>query len=178
MSDKAINLSNEGKSVYFGLGAGDIEKKSSERLTVAEVTAIPGVWVDIDIAGIGHKSERLPGTINEAMAIVNSLPLPPSIVVASGGGLHVYYIFKEPWVLNTPEEKAEASLLVQGIQEMLRQKNPQYIIDPTHSLAQVLRPVGTSNRKDENDVKLVQAIDRSDYRYSFDDLTQHYIQKK
>lgn len=170
MADKAVTLNNDGKSVYFGIGAGDKRKKSSERLTVAEVTAIIGVWIDVDIGGVGHKSERLPASIDEAMTIVNSLPLPPSMLVSSGGGIHVYYLFKEPWELNTPEEKADAAWLVLGIQTMLKQKNPQYNIDSTHDLCRVLRPVGTTNRKYNLPVRV---IEYSDCRYSFDDLDQY-----
>lgn len=128
------------------------------------------MWVDIDIAGDGHKSSRLPASIDEAMKIVNSLPLQPSILVASGGGLHCYYIFKEPWELDTPEEKAKAAWLVLGIQTMLKEKNPQYEIDSTHDLSRVLRPVGTTNSKYNLPVQI---IDCSDYRYSFDDLDQY-----
>jgi len=170
MADQAVKLNNESKSVYFGIGVGDKRKRSTERLIATEVTAIPGVWIDIDIAGAGHKSERLPANINEAMVIVNSLPLSPSILVASGGGLHVYYLFKEPFELNTPEEKADAAWLVLGIQAMFKQKNPQYDIDATHDLSRVLRAVGTTNFKYNLPV---QVIECSKYRYSFEDLEQY-----
>ena len=35
-------------------------------------------------------------------------PVPPSMVVESGGGLHPYWILKQPFYLRAPKEMAEA----------------------------------------------------------------------
>src|SRR4051812_20216551 len=48
--------------------------------------AIPALLVEIDIKGGKHKETNLP-TLEEALGLVADLPLPPTIISHSGGGL-------------------------------------------------------------------------------------------
>src|SRR3712207_8066273 len=38
-------------------------------------------------------------------------PLCPTLVVFSGGGLHLYWVLKEPWLLNNERERHHAATL-------------------------------------------------------------------
>jgi hypothetical protein len=70
---------NEG--VYFGCsnrkGGGDKE----------HCEEIPALWADIDFKTI--PDER-------AWELIRQFPIPPSVIVASGAGLHCYWLLEQP----------------------------------------------------------------------------------
>ena len=50
------------------------------------------VYIDIDVAGPAHKKTNLPASHEDAVDLLkSSLPLPPTILVDSGHGLHAYW---------------------------------------------------------------------------------------
>lgn len=61
--------------------------KKARRGTVEDVLSACAVWVDLDF----KKTPR-----EHALPIVKSFPLQPSIVVLSGGGVHLYWLLSEP----------------------------------------------------------------------------------
>jgi hypothetical protein len=60
------------------------------RETVAET---PGLWADVDFKDVIDDRETV-------LRRVKGLRLPPSLIVSSGNGLHLYWRFKEPLTLN------------------------------------------------------------------------------
>jgi hypothetical protein len=72
---------HKAKNIYFGActrnGGGTAEC----------VQEIPGLWVDIDFK-VSPEAE--------AVKAVESFPLAPTFLVRSGGGIHLYWKFKEP----------------------------------------------------------------------------------
>lgn len=113
------------------------------------VTAIPGLWMDIDIAGDGHKESELPASIDDAMGLARSLPLLPTIVVHTGGGIHAHWLFKEPWELEDAESRTVAKQMLTRLQYTIQMaaKDKGWELDSTYDLARVLRPAGTFNHK-------------------------------
>ncbi len=154
----ALRLSDAQKNVYFGVGITD-KPKPAGRITAEEVTAIPGLWFDMDIAsGDAHAETKLPADIGAAMQVFNAIPLEPSIIIDSGHGLHAYWPFKEIWSFETPEEWKQAAELLHGFQTALKQHAASlgYKFDSTHDLSRVLRVPGTKNYKsDPVDVKII-----------------------
>ena len=81
--------------VYFSLGLqreaiNDSYKRGSEQTVVA----IPGLWFDFDISGPGHVKSDLPADAETLVDFIhNELPI-PTLSVASGGGIHVYWRFQ------------------------------------------------------------------------------------
>jgi len=147
----------------------------TRRAGVADVDAILGVWVDIDVAGPGHVGgKRLPETREQALAIARSAGLEPTLIVDSGGGLHAYYLFAEPWVLDTPAAHAAAVTLVRNFQLTLgvhAHRLGRWVIDATHDLARVLRVPGSTNRKVEGAHRRVEVIEHHpDARYNPSDI--------
>ena len=63
-----------------------------------EMIGMPGLWVDVDVVGPGHKDDG-PGlcpSISEALAVVErAIPLKPTVTVRTGGGIHCYWLFAE-----------------------------------------------------------------------------------
>lgn len=119
--------------------------------------AIGGIWLDVDVEGPGHKAGNLPPTMEGAFGILDALPHRPTWTVVTGGGLHAYWIFKEPWIFEGEAERSKAARLVHGWQRLARgqAQSRGWALDSTHDLARVLRPVGTINLKYGRRVEVV-----------------------
>lgn len=149
------------ENVYFGLALQDraraFEAKRREggnptpentRGGNESAVAIGGLWAEIDTTDGDHKATNLP-TMEEAFDLLEGLPLAPSILVLSGGGIHAYWLFRELVAIETEEIRGEASRLVRGWQEFIRErmKAKGWKLDETHELARVFRVPGTLNHK-------------------------------
>jgi putative DNA primase/helicase len=168
-AEAITRLSDAGVDAYIGMGLGST-RKSKGRLKAHEVTIIPGLWFDLDLLdNEAHKQDNLPKTIEEAVQI---FPIPPSIIVHSGHGLHAHWLFKEPWELETHNEWLQAVALSSGFREMLQQRaaSKGWKLDTVSDLSRVLRPPGTMNFKTEP--VLVRVISQTEHRYNPDDLEQ------
>lgn len=86
-------------------------------------------------ADLDYKQQPEP----ETRKVLAACPCPPSIVVASGGGLHAYYLLKEPI-----DVQAEGTLALQVLKRLVRYLGA----DPACAdLARVLRVPHTINHK-------------------------------
>jgi P4 family phage/plasmid primase-like protien len=161
----------EKSDVYAAVGLQRESPPARSRGTEDGVCSIPGIWADVDIAGPAHKSKDLPASEAEAWTIINEVELPTSVVLRSGFGLQVYWLFKEPWVLESAADRAAAKSLSVRFQTRLRQiaKTRGWMIDPTADLCRVLRVPGTYNRKIPDDPRLVTA-EYSKSEYNVDDI--------
>lgn len=170
MSDAAGQLA-VAYDVYFGLGATTRPMGEFERAKSEYVSAIPGLWIDIDVKHPVHKIQELPPDIPAAMGLLPD-ELPPSLIVWSGYGIHVYWLFKELWEFDTPEECVRAAGLLRALQAVVKQNAAQkgWKIDTTADLARVLRVPGTMNRKLPESPVMAQVIERSDIRYNPTDI--------
>ncbi len=92
--------------------------------------ALPALFVDIDF----KLTPR-----DQARAAVRRSPLKPSVVVRSGGGVHLYWLLREP--MDLPEEAPRAKALLRGIARYLG--GDLGAAEP----ARILRIPGTLNRK-------------------------------
>ena len=118
------------------------------------VNVVPALWLDLDVAGPGHEKSNLPKSEAEAWKIIDALPFAPSLVLATGGGFHVYWIFKEPWELESTDERNRAAGVMRGWQTLAvdAAANWGLVVDATHDLSRVLRPLGTMNHKYQSQV--------------------------
>ena len=62
-----------------------------------DIIAIPGLWLDLDYQSPGaHKTRHpLPPTKEAALSLLDVAPYKPSLIVHSGHGLQIYWLFKE-----------------------------------------------------------------------------------
>ena len=175
--DHSIGLSKK-KNVYFGVGVRKENLGKWERGGNDDIIGIPAIWVDIDIADKdAHKKKALPPTLKDAVNLVNQFPLEPSALVHSGYGLHVYWIFKELWEFDSPEEREEAAVLLKKLEQTIRSyamKNG-WNIDPVADLARVLRVPGTLNHKKDFPVP-VKLITHRETRYNPSDFEEYLIE--
>jgi putative DNA primase/helicase len=160
------------QDIYFGVGISS-QRKPEGRLSADDVTAIPGLWIDIDIAGVEHKQNNLPARLSEATEFMNSLPFEPTIIVDSGHGLHAYWLFREIWEFDTPEERNQGKGLLKGFQDFIRSRATArgWKLDATHDLSRVLRLPGTTNYK--TDPVPVTVISHNDNRFNPSDFEQY-----
>jgi len=146
----AAYAAKEGEKVDVYVGCGlQPEGPSSpgERGKAATVEAIPGVWADIDVGDHGNGKNYLPD-LGAAQRFLAGLPIKPTLVVATGGGVHAWWLFEELFDITGDEERAEAQQIVGRWQTFLRRQLVKYDMDSTYDLARVLRIPGTFNHKD------------------------------
>jgi hypothetical protein len=151
--DKAAEAAmheREDQNVYFAIGVqGAIPAKG--RGKEAGVIALPGVWADIDVLGPNHAAKKLPPSLEDAWGLVRAVPFTPTVVVYTGGGMQAYWLFREPWQIDTEPERSTAKKLSKAFQAYLQRVAGQYgwTVDSTTDLSRLLRLPGTWNRKGE-----------------------------
>lgn len=139
------------RNVYFGVGL-RAHRGQKGRGHAGDVSAIPALWADIDIASPVHKVKDLPPTLDDAIALMqHAIPLSPSIIVDSGHGIQPYWLLKEIWTFDDAEERQRAGSILQRLQATLQAtaRLSGWHVDSTFDLARVLRLPGTWNRKAE-----------------------------
>ena len=147
----------------------------------ATTTAVmPGLWLDLDIAGAGHEKRGLPTSQVDAERILSALPLDPTWIVETGGGMHVYWLWREPWTLGDHEERAKAAAMIRGWQQLAIDAATEmgFAVDSTHDLSRVLRPVGTINSKYNVAVRFRQISDCRFNQSDFDDWCAEVVPVK
>ena len=157
-------------NLYYGVCLQDQAKAEAERSRrtqgqvpdmkfcrgyAATTCVMPGLWLDLDIAGEGHEKKGLPRNQVDCDRILQELPFDPSWVVSTGGGTHVYWLFREPWTLESDEERERAASIIKGWQTLAidAAANMGFSVDSTHDLSRVLRPIGTVNTKYDSAVR-------------------------
>ncbi len=148
-----------GRASYFGACTRVTGKASGSRADCAEM---PGVWVDIDC-------EKQSFSKADAVSAALSLPMRPSLLIDSGGGIHGYWLLNEAMpVLQGPLCDDESIIAV------LRQLAGVLAGDPAVcDIARVMRLPGTSNFK-YGEPRLCSLLEVSDFsiRYEFSDLVE------
>jgi hypothetical protein len=175
----AYAQSRHTENVYFGLGTTSKNLGANKRPSALQVSSIPGLWLDIDIAGPAHKKENLPASHEDAIDLLkSSLPLPPTILVDSGHGLHAYWLFKEPWMFETEDERQQAASLMRRFVLSFKYHAAVrgWAMDSVFDLARVLRVPGTLNTKPGAEQMLCSVRD-ADYerRYNPDEFYQFLV---
>jgi hypothetical protein len=121
-----------------------------KRGTAQDSTVIPALWLDQDIDDGRHKKgNELPKTLDEAVFMLESMPLPPSLMVLTGGGAQAWWLLVEPWIFKNIDDQHRAAALAQGWnQHLLRLCEARgWTTDSVHDLARVMRLPGTWNVK-------------------------------
>lgn len=119
------------------------------RTSSTNAAAIAGLWADIDIVSPYHKKANLPPT---AEAVILELWPRPTLIIHSGHGLQVWWLFDKPWVFADAGERQQAQQLTQWWHWRLSKHfvKKGWALDATHDLARVMRLPGTINHKAEH----------------------------
>lgn len=180
------------QAIYIGMGLMDAprgevietdatgEPVTKGRTRNEDVRGLVGLWADIDIAGEGHADAHYPATVEDARRIVDAVRLKPTLVVHSGGGLQVYWLFTEPWLTaDAADPEAERVKMARLVQDWTRTIQYQaelvgrFKVDSVFDLARLLRPAGTTNRKiggNPRRVEILEFNERATYdEHDFED---------
>lgn len=155
-------------NVWFGVASRRERLGGNRRGGDADCAEVACLWADIDIAGPGHARGDLPTSLEQVAAWLKGLPLPPSIVVHTGGGVQPY------WLLSEPQDAATFAPTVERWGRMLSQRAEAagWHLDNVFDLARVLRVPGTWNRK-LDEPRLVRIVGwHPERRFGVDDVEQ------
>ena len=153
--------------VYFGVALQDkalaLAEASARKPGVSERStrgfaksahAIGGIWCDIDIKNEHHAKAGLPASVDIIVRGLMTLPHEPSLIISTGGGVHAWWLFREPWVFEDDKERAKAQAVVAGWQAFIAEIS-KWTVDPTADLSRVLRPTSTTNHKYQTTVEAI-----------------------
>lgn len=117
----------------------------------------PGLFADMDVAGPGHKTERLkhplPPDLEACRKIIAEAELPePTLWVTSGGGYYPWWLLEYP-VDITDETRGALQATSERWQHVIRDAAERlgWHYGPVGDLSRVLRLPGTINRKVDDD---------------------------
>ena len=164
--------------VYIGVALSPKDHGASLRLKIdggeRPPSGIVGLYADIDILDAAHKKRNLPPDEESARSILFT-EAQPSVVIHSGGGLQAWWLFKEPWTLDTPEEIERAGALSKRWVRALRANAAAkgWDVDQVGDLTRILRVPGTSNCKVAGHKRPVVIREINDRRYNPSDLAEY-----
>lgn len=161
---EGVVVGQQASDVYVGCAAIAKKLAATVRGKAKDAAAIPGFWLDVDV-GAGHAPD-----LDAAVAVTKLIEL-PTVLVASGGGVHAWWLFDVPWVFADDDERKEAGRQAAGWVEAHRQR-AGFKLDSVGELARVLRLPGTTNWKGGAE-RPVQLLDQSDVRFPREALGEH-----
>lgn len=163
-------LDAQSTDVYVGIATRVPGLRGMARGKITECNGVGALWLDVDrLAPDGaHGATNLPSTDEDLAAILAASALPPTMIVDSGYGWHVYWCF--------PHESISDP---QAFNDITRAWQKQFIdyaktrgwhLDDTGNLDRVLRVPGTHNVKIPSDPKPVINVFSDGPRYTLDAL--------
>jgi hypothetical protein len=157
-ADKSAVLSQSNCDVYVGVSLHKRQGGPHDRAKAELVDGIVGLYLDIDVAGEGHKKKGLPPSVDDARRLLEeTYPQAPTIVIDSGHGLQAWFLFKEPWLFASADERNRAAAVSKGLNaRLIRAASKRgWSADNVGDLARVLRVPGTLNHKTSNPVPVL-----------------------
>lgn len=156
--------------VWWGVATRTERPAPGRRGGAADCLALPALYVDIDIAGPTHAAADLPPTLADAYTLIADYPLPPTAIVATGGGLQAWWQFDE---IQPVADVAEL-LIRWGTTWAEMGRRHGWHIDNVFDTARIMRLPGTWNHKA---TPVPVQITHADWtrRYSPTDLDEHTI---
>ena len=106
------------------------------------VQAIRAQWCDVDVGDADKKYPTIKAAIQGVVALCKQLHIPAPMIVQSGGGIHCYW----PFTRDVPA--AEARQRMRGFSAAARAMGFKHDPSRTADTASILRPIGTTWRKD------------------------------
>jgi len=161
-----------GKNVFFSINPTKTPKSSSQRATNKEVSELSAIFLDLD--GRNDKKPNNPETTQELIDLLDGTMLPPpNYIVATGGGIHAYYIVEGGYPITDDESRQNAEALTKGFTSVIQSEGKKrgYSFDSCQDLARVGRMPGSYNNKGDTP-KLVEIVRQSDETYSFQELCE------
>jgi hypothetical protein len=139
MAKTALQENSVGKTVYFRTASYTTPGGTAEGENAAQRMCL---HVDIDVGKAGAYASRKDAA-DALTAVVTALEIPKPLIVSSGGGFHVYWLFDEP------VDKTQWQPVATGFRDSLRAAGLLFDYGLSVNVVCLLRPVGTHHRKTE-----------------------------
>jgi putative DNA primase/helicase len=163
------------QNVYVGVGLSPEDYGEHKRCQAENITSIPALWADFDIAGEGHKKQNLPPDEAAVRTLLDECGLKPPILVHSGHGLQAWWLFDEPWIFTDPEDRQDAMQLATDWTRTMKALAARkgWDVDATQDLARILRVPGSFNNKGEP--VPVRLLELNSVRYNIPTFRMHLV---
>lgn len=169
LASAAAAMDSKGDDVYFGVALRRVGLGKVSRGSAADCTHALGVGIDIDVGTDGHGgAKKRFRTVAEALdCVASAVPLPATVIVHSGGGLHLHWLYREPFSL---ADQADRNLAANVAREWNLRicaaalSAGGFSVDSTFDLARVLRVPGTLNRKLPDQPRAVKILEVNEKR--------------
>ena len=163
-----LDLGSRG-DLWYGVAARSQILGHGQRGRASDCLSISTFWLDVDVAGDGHRLADLPADYDQAAALVKRFPLAPSLVVHSGYGMQCY------WQL---VEVVEAQAATQALKQWQATwkaiaKQRQVHLDNVFNLDRVMRLPGTWNWKGSEPVAVTMKAQPRLMPYNLSDVLDH-----
>jgi hypothetical protein len=167
-------LNQQGYSCYFGVTVRKAAKAPEQRLNKktgqwfwmqprgneGDALCLTALWCDIDMKDFDGNEQSAYQSLLES-------PIPPSIIVSSGGGWHGYWLLESP-LLITDDNRQMIKQTLRGI--ALYHRCDTKVAE----LARIMRLPGTVNTKPERGGAICQVVDNIPGRYHYMDFELTY----
>lgn len=156
---------NKKIDIYVACGLTD-KLPRSRRGKKKQILAIPGFGMDIDFQST--KKPHCPKNIEDVIAIIKGNGWDPSLIILTGHGCHVWWLFKECWVFEDDHDRKLAQSLSERLQLTIKQiaKDKNFLLDSTHDLSRVLRLPETFNNKSKTESLPTSLFEDTGIRYT------------
>ena len=157
--------------VYFNVCPQAKKLDSNHRGGEDTVASVVALWADLDCKKDGNKKNYFPDKAT-LKKFIDELPIKYSLLVDSSGGYHVYWLFDEPFVIESQKDWRHIAGLSRGWQGFIgaRAEMVGYEIDYTADLARILRLPGTMHHGTQQKVVVA---DQTPNRWSPSDFAIH-----
>lgn len=169
----ALFADSKGLDVYFGVGLRAHGLQNQQQGSSQHIIALPALWLDIDIfsdeTGV-HASSQLPPTTEDALKALDQFSKPPTSIVHTGHGLHAYWQFFEPFMV---EDAVQTNTFIKNFQKHFIEffmNEFGWHVDDTATLPRVLRMPGTTNKKVKANPKEVRIIVNNGPKYDLEEM--------
>jgi hypothetical protein len=156
------------RDTFTAMGTTPRRHGAKHRAKAEQVCATPGLWLDLDV-----KEGAFPNQ-HQALSMARRHLL-PTLLVASGYGIHAYYLFTDgPWIFRSVAERDEAASLSFRWFTLHQQSAARHgwHVDQLGDLARLMRLPGTWNCKRRDDAKLVRVLRERGPRYTRADFRE------
>ena len=174
--DAGAHAQMQDRDVYFSPAVFPEEMPQGKKGGKGDVIGLSAVWVDVDFEHPDVKKKNaVPGSAEEAYDLIyNGFPWAPSLILHSGHGLQAFWIFKEPFIFEGPDDtdRDRANILAYATWRMINRAavGKGWRIDSTYNLDRIMRVGGTYNMKDVENPKTVWCYEFNNTFYTEDEL--------
>jgi hypothetical protein len=137
------------RDVYLGMALSPTDYGAHHRCKVEDVAGLAGLWLDGDVAGPTHSREDgAAESADDVRAAAARFPLRPTFIIDSGTGLQFFWLFREPWLFTSDDERRAAKVLLARFGRTMEHyaKARKFSVKGTFDLARVMRVPFTFNQ--------------------------------